>query len=79
MACAPLFKSETITLTQYGEKEVTISQTSPYEDTIITNSRPREMVRYVEAIKKLLDTLNRIDMFILAWKSNSTNSSINYL
>ncbi len=46
VACAPLIESETITLRQYGEDEVTISQTSPFEDTIITSSGAREMVSF---------------------------------
>ena len=46
MACAPLIESETLTLTQYSEKEVTISQTSPYEYTVITNSLVRDMVSF---------------------------------
>ena len=44
VACAPLIESETITLRQYGEGEVSISQTSPFEYTTITNGRTREMV-----------------------------------
>ncbi len=47
VACAPLIESETITLRQYGEGEVTISQTSPFEDTIISNTKNREMVNLI--------------------------------
>ena len=45
VACAPLLASETIVLTQQQEEEITISQTSPFEDTVIASSAPREMVR----------------------------------
>lgn len=44
VACAPLLRSENIVLTQYGENEVTISQTSPYEDTVFASAAPRDMV-----------------------------------
>jgi len=44
VACAPLIESEAITLRQYGEGEVSISQTSPFEYTTITSGRVREMV-----------------------------------
>ena len=44
VACAPLIPSENITLTQYRVAEITMSQGSPFEDTVITSTGTREEV-----------------------------------
>ena len=47
VACAPLIVSETITLRRFLGGEISISQTSPFEDTTITYTENRDMVKIV--------------------------------
>ena len=44
VSCAPLVMSENIVLNQYGVREVTLSQGSPFEDTVITTTESRDDV-----------------------------------
>lgn len=52
VACAPLVVSENITLKQFGINQVTISQGSPFEDTVITTTGSRTTVSQVNDPQK---------------------------
>lgn len=44
IACAPLVESELIELRQYKVGDISLSQRSPFEDTVLTSTNTRTMV-----------------------------------
>ena len=55
IGCAPLITSENIVLTQYRIRDITMSQSSPFEDTLLTSQNSRDAVRHLVVSSLLPD------------------------